>query len=52
MATEHVPVVSYVSRDLLSRVQQEAKRSNRSVAGQVREILQRALEAQPKIEKR
>jgi hypothetical protein len=40
--SQNVPIVSYVTRDLFDRVQQDAKHSNRSLAGQVREVLSRA----------
>jgi hypothetical protein len=49
---QNVALVSYVSPELLSRVQQAAKRSNRSVAGQVREVLERTYSSQPKTELR
>lgn len=48
----NVPLVSYVSPELLAKVQCEAKRSNRSVAGQVRDILERTFSTQPKVERR
>jgi predicted DNA-binding protein len=50
-AEQNVAIVSYVSPETLSRVQQAAKQSNRSTAGMVREIIERALNA-PKIERR
>jgi hypothetical protein len=40
--SQNVPLVSYVSPELLSRVQQAAKLSNRSTAGMVRDVLERA----------
>lgn len=49
---QNVALVSYVSPDLLSRVQRAARLSNRSVAGQVREVLERTYSTQPKIETR
>jgi hypothetical protein len=48
-----VPLVSYVSPELLSKVQAEARQSNRSLAGMIRDILETKYSAQPhKIETR
>lgn len=49
---QNVPLVSYVSPELLSRVQQAARQSNRSLAGMVRDILERTYKTQQKIEVR
>jgi hypothetical protein len=49
---QNVPLVSYVSPELLSRVQQAARHSNRSLAGEVRNLLEREYNGQPKIELR
>jgi len=49
---QNQPLVTYVSPQLLSRVQQAAKLSNRSVAGQVRDLLQREYSGKPKLELR
>jgi hypothetical protein len=49
---QNVPLVSYVSAELLSRVQQAARTANRSVAGQVRDILERHYNDTPKRETR
>jgi hypothetical protein len=49
---QNVALVSYISRELLVRVQLAARQSNRSVAGQVRDLLMRTYGAQPKIELR
>ena len=38
----NMALVSYVSPELLARVREDAQRCNRSVAGQVRELLTRA----------
>ena len=50
--SSNVALVSYVSPELLSRVQLAARLSNRSLAGMVREVLERAYSARPKIETR
>ena len=49
---QRVALVSYVSPELLSRVQEAARQSNRSLAGQVRDLLQREYNERPKIEVR
>jgi hypothetical protein len=49
---QNVPLVSYVSPELLSRVQQAARQSNRSLAGMVREVLERTYNSQTKTEVR
>jgi len=48
----NVALVSYVSPELLSRVQQAARHSNRSLAGEVRNLLEREYTSTPKIEVR
>lgn len=48
--SQNVALVSYVSKELLSRVQQAARQSNRSLAGEVRNVLERTYteEKQPR----
>lgn len=49
---ERIALVSYVSRELYDRVQRDAYLSNRSLAGQVRELLERMYNERPKVELR
>jgi hypothetical protein len=47
-----VSLATYVSPELLSRVQRAARQSNRSLAGQVRDLLEREYNTTQKIETR
>lgn len=47
-----IALVSYVSKELHERIQKDARHSNRSVAGMVRELLSRACEAPARPENR
>ncbi len=52
LETPNVPIVSYVSPELLSIVQRAARNADRSLAAEIRHQLQRLYTSKPQIEKR